>query len=105
MSSSFCDILKMEDFMTLTELYYNDVKNIIKQNINPENINLDLSNILQKVEIDKIAVSDRVIIATNILKSLNYEQRLNLSKILIYEQVINQRKLLSHWSIITAQSS
>lgn len=91
--------------MIALERYLSDVDSIIKKNTDPKQINLDLSRILQAIEIDKIAVADRVTIATNILQSLNYEQRLNLAKALIYEQVLLQRKLLAHWSIITAQSS
>lgn len=52
-----------------------------------------------------IPVSDRVIIASKILRTLSPEDRKELARSLLEEQVSEQRKKLNHWSAITAQSS
>lgn len=73
--------------------------------ISPNQVNNHLTEVTSSIKIDKIAVSDRVIIAQYALKFLTRKQRMQLAKLLIEEQVVKQRNLLSHWSIITAQSS
>lgn len=87
------------------KIYCQEIEKIAQQNKNPKSINTDLVAETSLIEIDKIAISDRVAISNCALKLLSREQRKELAKALIEEQVIKQRNLLSHWSVITAQSS
>lgn len=78
---------------------------LITPTTQPEAVNDKLIYATSSIEIDKIAVQDRVVISNYTLKLLSREQRMHLAQLLIKEQVISQRKLLSHWSTVTAQSS
>lgn len=71
----------------------------------PEQVNDKLLYATASIEVDKISVTDRVVLSNYILKLLTKEQRMHLAKLLIEEQVVTQRRLLSHWSAVTAQSS
>lgn len=71
----------------------------------PEQIIDNLKAITQSINVDVIAVADRVTLSKNILKLLSRDQRMMLAKSLIQEQIIDQKNRLSHWSLLTAQSS
>lgn len=81
------------------------IQNYIASNSNPATIHSELSHATLQIELDQIAVSDRITLSNYILKLLSYEQRKQLAKSLIEEQIVKQRLLLSNWSTITAQSS
>ena len=71
----------------------------------PAEIDGTLRELTKNIHVDAIAVTDRVILANEILKHLSREQRIELAKSLIQEQIIDQKNKLSHWSLITAQSA
>ena len=87
------------------EAYCTAIKEIIKNNKDPQTINSELTTETIHIEIDKVPIEDRVTISNYALKLLSKEQRKELAKALIEEQVVKQRNLLSHWSTLTAQSS
>lgn len=68
-------------------------------------INSIMRNLTDGIPVHDMPVSDRVIIASKILKTLSQEDRKELARCLLEEQVSEQRKKLNHWSTITAQSS
>lgn len=71
----------------------------------PSTINENLSKLTRTMNVDEIAVADRVILSNHILKRLSRDQRMELAKALIQEQIVDQKNKLSHWSLVTAQSS
>ena len=68
-------------------------------------INTIMRNLTSGLPVHDMPVSDRVIIASKILRTLSQEDRKELARSLLEEQVSEQRKKLNHWSAITAQSS
>lgn len=71
----------------------------------PQEINKKMSTLTRTMNVDEIAVDDRVVLSNHILKRLSRDQRIELAKALIQEQIVDQRNKLSHWSLVTAQSS
>lgn len=70
-----------------------------------EDINNNLKKLTSSINVDSIAVADRVILSSDILRCLSRTQRIQLAKSLIQEQIVDQKNMLSHWSLLTAQSS
>lgn len=64
-----------------------------------------LREITKTINVDSIAVADRVTLSSCILKKLSRDQRIQLAKDLIQEQIVDQKNKLSHWSLVTAQSA
>lgn len=85
--------------------YCAKMKWIIQNNTDPRKISSELLQGTESIKISEVAVEDRVMISSYVLKLLTKDQRKQLAISLIEEQVLNQRSLLSHWSTITAQSS
>lgn len=79
-------------------------KEVIKES-SPTEIDGTLKELTKNIDVDSIAVADRVILSNEILQILSKEQRVELAKSLIREQIVNQKNRLSHWSLITAQSA
>lgn len=86
------------------ERYYSQIKDIIDKSP-VDQINDGLKTITNTIDVDKIAVSDRVKLSNYVLQHLSRDQRMMLAKALIQEQIVDQKYLLSHWSLLTAQSS
>ena len=70
------------------EKYYSQFKDVI-ENSSIAEINNGLKSITRSIDVDKIAVSDRVKLSNYVLQHLSRDQRIMLAKTLIQEPLFS----------------